>query len=172
MLPITRQASACEQQPFSCHDLSKFVHFPHTPPNLLWPFGLHFDCPRGRGQGYPWKFFLGLCGPVLQIQILHVCQLFFLYDNYNCVIASLIMLFFSYHSSYRELKQLRWWPHWRLKKNNRFNDQNNSSAQASRFLVHFFDVHCMTTTWNLLIWCFMEDVDIWWRIFQPLFEPE
>ena len=26
-------------------------------------------------------------------------------------------------------------------KNNRFNDQNNSSACASRFSVHFFDVH-------------------------------
>ena len=26
-------------------------------------------------------------------------------------------------------------------RNNRFNDQNNSSALASRFLVHFFDVH-------------------------------
>ena len=127
---------------------------------------------RGRGQGYPWKFFLGLCGPVLQIQILYVCQPFFLYDNYNCFIASLIMLFFSCHSSYRELKQLRWWPHWRLQKNNRFNDQNNSSACASRFLVHFFDVHCTTTTWNLLIWCYMEDVDIQWRIFQPLFEPD
>ena len=31
-------------------------------------------------------------------------------------------------------------------KNNRFNDQNNSSARASRFLVHFFDVQCTTTT--------------------------
>ena len=31
-----------------------------------------------------------------------------------------------------------------FKKTNRFNDQNNSSA--SRFLVHFFDVHCTTTT--------------------------
>ena len=31
-------------------------------------------------------------------------------------------------------------------KNNRFNDQNNSSARASRLLVHFFDVHCTTTT--------------------------
>ena len=31
-----------------------------------------------------------------------------------------------------------------FKKNNRFNDQNNSSARASRFLVHFFDVHCTT----------------------------
>ena len=29
--------------------------------------------------------------------------------------------------------------------NNRFNDQNNSSARASRFLVHFFDVHCTAT---------------------------
>ena len=71
----------------------------------------------------------------------------------------------------RELKQLR------LQKTNRFNDQSNSSALASRFLVaceqapclgkknskfparpkacwqarflvHFFDVHCTTTTWN------------------------
>ena len=33
-----------------------------------------------------------------------------------------------------------------LKKNNRFNDQNNSFARASRFLVHFFDVHYTTTT--------------------------
>ena len=57
-------------------------------------------------------------------------------------------------------------------KNNRFNDQNNSSARASRFLVHFFDVHCTTTTWNLLIWRFKEDVDIRRRIFLPLYEPE
>ena len=54
----------------------------------------------------------------------------------------------------------------------RFNDQNNSSARALRFLVHFFDVHCTTTTWNLLIWRFMEDVDIRRRIFLPLFELE
>ena len=43
-------------------------------------------------------------------------------------------------------------------KNNRFNDQNNSSARASLFLVHFFDVHCTTTTWNLLI-----QFDVLWR---------
>ena len=59
----------------------------------------------------------------------------------------------------RELKQLRRRPQRRLQKNNTFNDQNKSSARASRFLVHFFDVHCTTTTWNLLIWRFMEDVD-------------
>ena len=34
-------------------------------------------------------------------------------------------------------------------KNNRFNDQNNSSTRASHFLVHFFDAHCTTTTPNL-----------------------
>ena len=72
----------------------------------------------------------------------------------------------------RELKQPRRRPQRRLQKNNRFNDQNNSSARASRFLVHFFDVHCTTTTWNLLIWRFMGDVDIRRRIFLPLFEPE
>ena len=54
----------------------------------------------------------------------------------------------------------------------RFNDQNNSSARASCFLVHFFDVHSLTTTWNHLIWRFMEDVDIRQQIFLPLFEPE
>ena len=64
----------------------------------------------------------------------------------------------------RELKQLR-----RLQKNNMFNDQNNSSARASRFLVHFFDVHCTTTTSNLLISRFMEDVDMPRRNFLHLF---
>ena len=54
----------------------------------------------------------------------------------------------------------------------RFNDQNNSSARASRFLVHFFDNHSLTTTWNHLIWRFMEDMDIRQQIFLPLFEPE
>ena len=70
----------------------------------------------------------------------------------------------------RELKQL--WRRQLQKTVNRFNDQNNSSAHASRFLVHFFDVHWMTTTWNLLICRFMEDVDIWRQIFLPLFELE
>ena len=45
-----------------------------------------------------------------------------------------------------------------FKKNNRFNDQNNSSARAARFLVHFFDVHCTTLKWNLPMRCFMEDL--------------
>ena len=44
--------------------------------------------------------------------------------------------------------------------------------RASYFLVHFFDVHCTTTTWNLLIWRFMKDMDIRRRIFFPLFELE
>ena len=59
-----------------------------------------------------------------------------------------------------------------FKKTIGFHDQNISHARASRFLVHFFDVHCTTTTWNLQIWRFMEDVDIRPRIFLPLFEPE
>ena len=70
-----------------------------------------------------------------------------------------------------ELKQPRRRPHRRLQKNNRFHYQNNSSARASRFLVHFFDVYCTTTTWNLLIWRFMEDMDILRRISLHLFEP-
>ena len=32
------------------------------------------------------------------------------------------------------------------------NVQNNVSAHASHFLVHFFDVHWTTTTWNLISW--------------------
>ena len=59
-----------------------------------------------------------------------------------------------------------------FKKNNRFNDQNNSSARASRSLVHFFDVHCTTTTWNLLTCRFMENENLRRRIFLPLFGPE
>ena len=49
------------------------------------------------------------------------------------------------------LKQLRQWRRQQLQKNNRFNYQNNRSARASRSLVHFFDVYCKTTTWNLLL---------------------
>ena len=45
-----------------------------------------------------------------------------------------------------------------FKKNKRFNDQNNSSAHAARFLVHFFEVHCTTSTWNLPMRRFMEDL--------------
>ena len=52
----------------------------------------------------------------------------------------------------------------------RFNDQNNSSARASRFLVHFFNVHCTTTTWNPPMRRFMEDMDILWQFFPSLFE--
>ena len=39
------------------------------------------------------------------------------------------------------------------------NKQNNSSARASRFLEHFLDVHRTTTTWNIPMRRFMEDVD-------------
>ena len=72
----------------------------------------------------------------------------------------------------RELEQLRRRPQRQLQKSNRFDDQKDSSARASRFLVHFFDVHSTTTTWNLLICRFMEDVNIRRRIFLPLFEHE
>ena len=49
--------------------------------------------------------------------------------------------------------------------NNWFCKQYNSSARASRFLVHFFDVpyklnHCTYATWNLQVRRFMEDVNI------------
>ena len=40
----------------------------------------------------------------------------------------------------------------------------------SRFLVHFFDVYCTTTTWNLPMRRLTEDVDILRQIFPSLFE--
>ena len=58
----------------------------------------------------------------------------------------------------------------RRQKSNCFYVQNNCSARASRFLVHFFDVHCTTTTWSLPLRRFMEDVEIWRQIFLSLFE--
>ena len=54
--------------------------------------------------------------------------------------------------------------------NNWFYEQNDCSARESRFLAHFFDVHCTTTTWNLPMRRFMEDVDIRKQIFRSLFE--
>ena len=52
--------------------------------------------------------------------------------------------------------------------------QNNCacSARASRFLVHFFDVHYTTMTWNLPLRRFMKDVDILRQIFSSLFEQD
>ena len=49
----------------------------------------------------------------------------------------------------RQLQQQR-------QKNNWFYEQNNFSARASRFLAHFFDVYCTTTTWN-------SQSDVLWR---------
>ena len=56
-----------------------------------------------------------------------------------------------------------------VKLNNWFYEQDKYSA-ASRFLEHFFDVHCTTTTWNLPMRRFMENVDIRRQIFLSLFE--
>ena len=50
------------------------------------------------------------------------------------------------------------------KKKNRFYEQNKSSARASRFLVHFFDVYCTPTT------RFIQDVDIRPWFFLSVFE--
>ena len=68
-----------------------------------------------------------------------------------------ILIFSRHDAGNRELKQLRRRPQRQLQKSNRFNDQNNSSARASRFLLHLFDVHYTTMKWNLLIWRFKED---------------
>ena len=56
-----------------------------------------------------------------------------------------ILIFSRHDAGNRELKQLRRRPQRQLRKSNRFNDQNNSSARASRILLHLFDVHCTTT---------------------------
>ena len=55
-----------------------------------------------------------------------------------------ILIFSRHDVGTRELKQLRRRPQRQLQKSNRFNDQNNSSARASRFLLHLFDVHYTT----------------------------
>ena len=57
----------------------------------------------------------------------------------------------------RDLKQLR-----RLRQQQRQKtiDQDNSSARASRFLVHFFNIDCTTKTWNVPMRRYTEDVDI------------
>ena len=52
-----------------------------------------------------------------------------------------------------------------VKNNNWFYQQNNSSACAVCFLVHFFHVHCMSMTWNLLMQRFMENMNIWQQFF-------
>ena len=54
-------------------------------------------------------------------------------------------------------------------KNNWFYEQNNCSARASGFLVHF-DVHYTTTTRNLPMRRFMEDMDILRQIVPSLFD--
>ena len=58
----------------------------------------------------------------------------------------------------RELKHLRRRrPQRRVQKTiGLINDQNNNFARVSCFSVHFFDVHCTTTTWHFLICRFME----------------
>ena len=77
---------------------------------------------------------------------------------------------FALFQTYRELKQLR--RRRRLQKTIGLMIKTTALRVHHDFLVHFFDVHCTTTTWNLLIWRFMEDVDIRQRIFLPLFELE
>ena len=50
------------------------------------------------------------------------------------------------------------------------NKQNYSSARASRFLVHFFDVHCTTRNILHVIRRFKEDMNIRRRMFLSLFK--
>ena len=57
----------------------------------------------------------------------------------------------------RELKQLRRRPKRQVQQTIDLMVKTTVSARASRLLVHFFDVHCTTTTLNLPTWRFMED---------------
>ena len=56
------------------------------------------------------------------------------------------------------------------KENNNVKKKKKNSARASRFLVHFFDVHCTATKWNFQMRRFIEDVDILRQFFPSLFE--
>ena len=56
----------------------------------------------------------------------------------------MIFILSSSHCIIRDLKQRRK----QRQKKNWFYEQNNCSARASRFLVHFFDFYCTTTTWK------------------------
>ena len=60
----------------------------------------------------------------------------------------MICILSSLHHIFRDLKERRRRRQQQHKKNNWFYEQNNCSARASCFLVHFFDVHCTTTTWK------------------------
>ena len=81
---------------------------------------------------------------------------------------NMICILSSSHHIIRDLKQRR--RQQQRQKTNWFYEQNNCPARASRFLVHFFDVYCTTTTWNLPMWRPMEDVDILRQILPSLFE--
>ena len=61
---------------------------------------------------------------------------------------NMICILSSSHHIIRDLKQRRRRQQQQRQKNDWFYEQNNCSARASRFLVHFFDVHCTTTTWK------------------------
>ena len=60
----------------------------------------------------------------------------------------MICILSSSHHIIRDLKQRRRRRQQQRQKNDWFYEQNNCSARASRFLVHFFDVYCTTTTWK------------------------
>ena len=60
----------------------------------------------------------------------------------------MICILSSSHHIIRDLKQRRRRRQQQRQKNDWFYEQNSCSARASRLLVHFFDVHCTTTTWK------------------------
>ena len=60
----------------------------------------------------------------------------------------IICILSSSHHIIRDLKQRRRRRQQQRQKNDWVYEQNNCSARASRFLIHFFDVYCTTTTWK------------------------
>ena len=62
----------------------------------------------------------------------------------------MICILSSSHHIIRDLKQRRRRRQQQRQKSDWFYEQNNCSARASRFLVHFFDVYCTNTTWKPL----------------------
>lgn len=84
-----------------------------------------------------------------------------------------ILMIHCSSTNIREFKQLRRrWRRQRQKKN-WFYEQTTALYVHHAFwnvLVHFFDVHSTTTTWNLPMRRFVENVDIGRQIFLSLFE--
>ena len=77
----------------------------------------------------------------------HTISLFSMFICNHCIRVKQFSIYFT--SVLRDLKQARR-PQRRREKKKRFYGQKNMLSFESLFLVHFFDVHYTTTTWNFL----------------------